>query len=175
METLAKELQGKIRDIPDFPVKGILFRDITPLLRDAESFRKAVDAIASHFTGFGIEIIASIEARGYILGGALAYRLGAGFVPVRKPGKLPAEKFSETYSLEYGTGVLEIHQDAIKPGQKVLVVDDLIATGGSALAAKNLVEKAGGKVAGFSFLIELSDLKGREALKGHEVFSLIRY
>lgn len=175
IEKISLELKAKIRDIPDFPIKGILFRDITTLLQDTKAFRLAIDTMSAHYKGTGIQTVAAVEARGYILGSPLAYQIGAGFVPVRKPGKLPADKVSESYSLEYGNNILEIHRDAVKPGDKVLIVDDLIATGGSALATKNLIEKVGGKVVGFCFLIELTDLNGRKLLKDTDVFSLIKY
>lgn len=168
-------LKEKIRNIPDFPTKGILFRDITTLIRDPEAFRSCIDQMAEHVKTKKIDLVAAIEARGYIVGSVLAYKLGAGFIPVRKPGKLPWEKIAEEYDLEYGTNTLEIHKDAIGKGQRVLIVDDLIATGGSALAAKKLVERLGGAVAGFAFLVELEFLKGREVLKGEDVCSLIKF
>lgn len=174
-EQTVEKLKSKIRNVPDFPIPGILFRDITTLLQDPHAFKSAIDALAAPYQGKTVDMVAAIESRGYVLGSPLAYQLGAGFVPIRKLGKLPAEKISESYSLEYGTSVLEMHKDALKPGQRVLIVDDLIATGGSALAAKKMVEKLGGKILGFAFLIELSDLNGRNLLEGFPVFSLIRY
>jgi adenine phosphoribosyltransferase len=164
-----------IRSIPDFPVKGILFRDITTLVRDGEAFQDVVDAMVEHYIDTDIDVIVGIEARGWIFGAPLAYELGAGFVPVRKPSKLPAEKISVSYSLEYGTNTLEMHKDALAPGTKVLLVDDLLATGGSAKAAVDLVEKLGGQVVGLAFLIELKDLRGRDKLKNYDVFSMIQF
>lgn len=175
LEQKAEELKKKIRDIPDFPVPGILFRDITPLLQDPAALKTTLDLFIARYRGKGIEQVVAVESRGYILGGAIAYGIGAGFVLIRKPGKLPSEKISKSYTLEYGANVLEVHRDAIRTGQRVLIVDDLIATGGSALATKHLVEKLGGKVVEFAFLIELTDLKGRDALEGAPVFSLIQY
>lgn len=175
VDTVTIDLKSKIRDIPDFPMKGILFRDITPILQDPAAFKAAIDAFAARYKTGGIEIIAAIESRGYIFASALAYQLKTGFVPIRKPGKLPAEKISESYTLEYGSGILEMHHDAIKPGQKVLLVDDLIATGGSAMAAKKLIERVGGKIVGIAFLVELMDLNGRKLLEDVDVFSLIQY
>ena len=169
------DLAKMIRSIPDFPVKGVLFRDITTLLRDPDAFQEAVDALLDRYTDEDIDLVASIESRGFIFGAPLAYELGAGFVPIRKPGKLPSAKISASYTLEYGTNTLEIHRDAVHPGQRVLLVDDLVATGGSAKAAAQLIEKLGGKVVGIAFLIELTDLKGVEALQGYEVFSLIKF
>jgi adenine phosphoribosyltransferase len=168
-------LEDRIRDIPDFPQKGVLFKDITPLLQDAATFRAAMERLAAHYTGSGIEIVVGVESRGFIFGAPLAYLLNCGFVPVRKFGKLPAETITVEYALEYGTNVVEIHQDAIKPGQRVLIVDDLLATGGTVSAAMELVEKLGGHIAGIAFLVELTFLKGRNRLKGHDVFALIKY
>lgn len=169
------DLAELIRDIPDFPVEGILFKDITPLIRDPQAFQEAVDVIVDHYVGMDIEVVASIEARGLIFGAPVAYALGAGFVPVRKPGKLPADKISEEYTLEYGTNVLEVHKDAIHPEQRVLIIDDLLATGGTALATVRLMERLGAEVVGIAFLIELTFLGGIEKLKGHDVFSLMRF
>jgi len=169
-----EELSGKIRNIADFPKKGILFRDITPLLQDAASFKKAINLLAEQ-SPEGIKLIVSVEARGFILGAALAYKLGVGFIPVRKPGKLPYETEKVKYELEYGEDVVEIHKDAIKRGDKVLVFDDLLATGGTARAICDLVEKLGGEIKGVFFLIELTSLKGREKIKEYNVFSLIKY
>jgi adenine phosphoribosyltransferase len=169
------DLAKLIRDVPDFPVKGILFKDITTLLRDPQAFREAVDGLAARWIGRGIDQVVAIESRGFALGAPLAYILGAGFVPVRKPGKLPAKTISVEYSLEYGTNTLQMHIDAITPGQRVLIVDDLLATGGSAKAAIELVERLGGVVVGLAFLIELKFLRGAEKLKGYEVFSLIGF
>jgi adenine phosphoribosyltransferase len=169
------ELASLVRDVPDFPVEGILFKDVTTLIRDADAFREVIDRMTEHYADTDVDLVVAIEARGYILGAPLAYALGAGFVPVRKPGKLPAKTISESYTLEYGTNTLEIHEDAIKPGQWVLVVDDLLATGGSARATVNLVERLGGKVAGVAFMIELDFLHGRDKLEGYDVLSLIYY
>lgn len=169
------DLAAKVRAIPDFPKEGILFRDIMPLLQDPAALREAVDRIVEYGTGRHIDVVLGAEARGFILGAAVAYGLGAGFVCARKPGKLPYETVSAEYDLEYGTDKLEIHADAIKPGQNVLIHDDLLATGGTAKAKIELVEKLGGKVAGLAFLIELTALKGREKLDGYDVFSLIAY
>jgi adenine phosphoribosyltransferase len=168
------DLKLYCRDVPDFPKKGIIFKDITVLLKEPAKFSEAIDRIAQRYVGKGIDIVASIESRGFIIGAALAYKLGAGFVPVRKKGKLPWQTIGCTYELEYGTDTLEIHQDAIKPGQKVLIVDDLIATGGTAGAVVNLIEQLGGKIHGLAFLIELTFLKGREKIKKYPVFSLIK-
>lgn len=169
------ELAEMIRNIPDFPVEGILFRDITTLIKEPDAFQEAVDSLLDSCVGKEIDVVVAIEARGLIFGAPMAYELGAGFVPVRKPEKLPWEKISASYTLEYGTNVLEMHADAIEPGQRVLIVDDLLATGGSAKVTAELVEKLGGEVVGFVFLIELTDLRGVEKLEGYEVFSLIKY
>ena len=169
------ELASLIRDVPDFPVKGILFRDITTLIRNADAFQEVVNLLADHYVNLDIDVVVAIESRGFIFGAPLAYELGAGFVPVRKPGKLPADTISESYTLEYGTNTLEMHRDAIEPGQRVLVVDDLLATGGSARAAVNLVEQLGGEVVGVAFMIELGFLHGRDKLEGYDVLSLIYY
>ncbi|MGB5931932.1 MAG: adenine phosphoribosyltransferase [Anaerolineae bacterium] len=169
------ELAEMIRNIPDFPVEGILFRDITTLIKDPDAFQEAVDALLDSCVGREVDVVVAIEARGLIFGAPMAYELGAGFVPVRKPDKLPGEKIAASYTLEYGTNVLEMHEDAIEPGQRVLIVDDLLATGGSAKATAALVERLGGEVVGFVFLIELTDLRGIDKLKGYEVFSLIEY
>lgn len=168
-------LEDYIRDIPDFPQKGVLFKDITPMLQYGPAFHAAMERLAAHYAGSGIETVVGVESRGFIFGAALAYLLNAGFVPVRKFGKLPYQTVSVEYALEYGTNVVEVHQDAIKPGQRVLIVDDLLATGGTVSAAMELVEKLGGHIAGIAFLVELSFLKGREHLQGHDVFALIKY
>ncbi len=164
-----------IRDVPDFPVEGILFKDITPLLQNAAGFKAAIDAMVAHYAEDDLDQIVAIESRGFIFGAPMAYALGTGLVPVRKLGKLPSQTVKVEYDLEYGTNQLEMHVDAIKPGDKVLIVDDLLATGGSAHAACQLVEQVGGHVTGFGFLIELEALHGREALEGYPVFSLIRF
>ncbi len=168
-------IETLIRAIPDFPIPGILFRDITPLLKDKQGFKEAVDLFVERFKGRGIDYVVGIEARGYMLGAPLAYAIGAGFVPVRKPGKLPYSKLSESYALEYGTNSLEIHADALGNGDKVLVVDDLLATGGTAAATRRLLERLGAQVDAFAFLIELEALKGRDALKGIAVETFISY
>ena len=168
-------LADKIRDIPDFPQKGIIFKDITTLLKDAVAFRHVIDELTARYRNEGIEVVVATEARGYIIAAPLAYNLGAAFVPVRKPGKLPAETIRVEYSLEYGTDAVEIHKDAIQPGKRVLVVDDLLATGGTISATVQLVEKLGGKVISVAFLIELTFLNGRDKLKGYDVVSLIQY
>ena len=168
-------IKEKIRTVPDFPKKGIMFRDITPLLADPAAFRHAIQQFLSHYRNRGITVVASAESRGFIFGSVLAYELGVGFVPLRKPGKLPFKKIRQEFQTEYSTDAFEIHEDAIKKGDKVLIVDDLIATGGTAKAAADLIEKLGGKVAGFAFLIDLSFLGGRRKLQGYEVFSLVQY
>jgi adenine phosphoribosyltransferase len=168
-------LEDWIRDIPDFPQKGILFKDITPLLQDGAAFRAAIERLAAHYAGSGIQAVVGVESRGFIFGAPLAYLLNCGFIPVRKFGKLPSKTVTVEYALEYGTNVVEMHTDAIKPGQRVLIVDDLLATGGTVSAAMELVEKLGGHIAGIAFLVELTFLKGREQLQGHDVFALIKY
>ncbi len=168
-------LRGRVRDIPDFPSPGIVFRDLTPLLGDVEAFRFTVDAIADAFAGRRVDKVVGIEARGFILAGPVAYRLGAGFVPVRKPGKLPWRTESEDYALEYGVDQLELHSDGVAPGEQVLIVDDVIATGGTARATVRLVEKLGATVAGLGFAVELTYLGGREKLDGYDIVSLVAY
>ena len=169
-----QDLARYIRTVPDFPKAGIQFKDITTLLKEPEAFRRSLDAMQERFQE-PVDVIVGIESRGFIFGAALAERYGAGFVPARKPGKLPAEVEQETYELEYGTDQLEIHKDAIRPGQKVLIVDDLLATGGTASATARLVKKLGGDIVGLLFLIELSFLNGREKLKDYRVESIIQY
>lgn len=169
------KLEEQIRSIPDFPKKGILFRDITTLLNNKEAFRKVIDEFAKLLKGKEIDYIIAAESRGFIFGGALAYKLNCGFVPVRKPGKLPSKTYKYTYSLEYGEDSLEIHCDAFPPKSKVLILDDLLATGGTALAMANLVKKLKSEVVGIAFLIELVSLKGIEKLKKYPVYSLIKY
>ena len=169
------ELARLVRSVPDFPVKGILFRDITTLIRDGEAFQEAIDTMVERYRTTDIDVVAAVEARGWIFGAPLAYELGAGFVPIRKPSKLPADKITLSYSLEYGANTLEIHRDAITPGTRVLLVDDLLATGGSACAAAELIEKLGGTVVGIAFLIELVDLNGRDKLKDYEIYSMIQF
>ncbi len=169
------DLKSKIREIPDFPKKGILFYDITTLLKDAGGFKRVIDKIGSFYDGDGIQKVVAMESRGFILGAPVAYRLGAGFVPVRKPGKLPSDVYEAKYELEYGADSLAIHQDAIAPGERVLIVDDLIATGGTVAATVQLVKKLGGIIHGVAFLIELTELRGRNKLDGHNVVSLLSY
>jgi adenine phosphoribosyltransferase len=169
------ELRTKIRDIKDFPTEGILFKDITTLLKDGPAWASVIDHLAAKYHTALVEIVVGVESRGFIFGGALAHQLKAGFVPVRKRGKLPGRTIEEEYELEYGKDVLAIHEDAIRPGQKVLVVDDLLATGGTMAATLRLIERLGGKVVGTAFLIELAFLKGRERLRGYNVDALITY
>ncbi|MCZ6680694.1 MAG: adenine phosphoribosyltransferase [Candidatus Poribacteria bacterium] len=164
-----------IRDIPDFPTPGIVFKDITPLLKDQRAFRGAIDAMAAHYRPKGVDMIVGIDARGFIFGGALAYQLDVGFVPVRKSGKLPHHTHEASYDLEYGTDTLAIHQDAFPTGSRVLISDDVIATGGTIAASINLVEKLGSEVVGIAVLIELTELKGREKFSDYDVFSLIEF
>ena len=168
-------LKRYIREVPDWPKPGILFYDITTLLKDPVGLHHGVDALANHYVGRLIDRVVGVEARGFIFAPMVAYRLNAGFVPVRKPKKLPAETAQASYSLEYGKDALEMHRDAINPGQEVLIIDDLLATGGTAAAAAGLVESLGGRVAGLGFLIELNFLKGREKLAGYDVLSLVDY
>ncbi|TMB94695.1 MAG: adenine phosphoribosyltransferase [Chloroflexi bacterium] len=168
-------LRKLIRDVPDFPQPGIIFKDITPLLADKKIFKAVVEKVCSHWVDRPPDIVTAIEARGFIPGGAVALGLGAGFVPIRKPGKLPWKTVSQDYQLEYGTDRLQIHEDAVQPGQTVLIVDDVLATGGTAAAATDLIRKLGGKVLGVHVLIELSFLKGRERLQGLEVVSELVY
>jgi adenine phosphoribosyltransferase len=168
-------LRAKIRHVPDFPKPGILFYDITTLLNDPQGFRDMVEALANPYAGKGIDQVVGIESRGFILGGAVAITLNAGFVPIRKPGKLPSKTHREDYALEYGTDCLEIHCDAMQPGQKVLLVDDVLATGGTAKAAAGLIRRLGGELVGLSFLIELGFLNGRAKLPDEPVFSVLQY
>ncbi|MFC1521756.1 adenine phosphoribosyltransferase [Elusimicrobiota bacterium] len=170
-----EKIKKSIRNIPDFPKPGILFRDITPLLNDIELLRKSTSLLAEPFKKSGIEAVAAVEARGFIFGSLLANELNVGFVPIRKKGKLPFNTVSVSYDLEYGTDQLEAHKDAVKAGAKVLVIDDVLATGGTAKATVELVEKIGGNVAGIAFLIELSGLKGREKISKYNIHSLIQY
>jgi adenine phosphoribosyltransferase len=173
--TILEKLKRTIRDVPDFPKPGILFKDITPILGDSTLFLETVDALADPFRDIRVSKILGIESRGFIFGPCLAYQLKAGFVPARKPGKLPWETLRETYALEYGSDSLEIHRDAFRPGERVLVVDDLLATGGTASAAIRLVEKAGADVVGVAFVIELEFLGGRGKLPDRRIHSLVRY
>lgn len=169
------DLKTLIREVPDFPKPGILFYDITTLIKDACGFRSVIDGLKEHYRGAKVDTVLGIEARGFIFAPALAYALGAGFVPVRKPNKLPAECVSISYALEYGTDSLEMHKDAIGHGQRVLILDDLLATGGTAAAAAQMVTDVGGKVAGIGVVIELTFLNGRKKLAGYDVFSLLQY
>ncbi|MGD2174986.1 MAG: adenine phosphoribosyltransferase [Candidatus Brocadiaceae bacterium] len=169
------DLKRRIRSIPNFPTEGIVFRDITTLLKEPEALRAGVEALCEPFAEEQVDQVVAAEARGFIFGGAVACRLGAGFVPVRKPGKLPADAIERTYELEYGTDTLTMHKDAIQPGDRVLVLDDLLATGGTIRACCDLVEELGGEVAGCAFLIELSFLKGREQISEYRVVSVIDY
>ena len=166
---MALDLTQYIASIPDFPAKGIMFRDVTPILENPEAFREAVLRLAEYAKSVGADVIAGPESRGFIFGAPVAYELNIGFVPVRKPGKLPRETICCEYALEYGTNVLHMHSDSIKPGQRVVIVDDLLATGGTAKATAKMVEQLGGIVAGFAFIIELEGLPGREVLEGYDV------
>jgi len=168
-------LKKSIRNIPDFPKPGILFRDVTTLIQNKTAFKKAVDLLAKRYKGQGFNKVAGVEARGFIFGAAVAYKIGAGFVPVRKKGKLPFKTISTTYKLEYGTDTLEIHKDAISPGEKVLIIDDLLATGGTVKAVTELIKQLGGKISGIGFIIELVDLHGRDKLKEYPLYSLIKF
>jgi adenine phosphoribosyltransferase len=170
-----EDLKRLIRNIPDFPKKGILFRDITTLIKDKKYFKAVIDQLGIRYVDKKIDSLVAVEARGFIIAGALAHRLGCGVVPVRKKGKLPAEVYQATYELEYGMDTLEVHRDAIKVKDRILIVDDLLATGGTASAVIDLVSKLQGEIVELTFLIELTDLKGREKLKGYPVFSLIKY
>ncbi|MBL8779042.1 MAG: adenine phosphoribosyltransferase [Acidimicrobiales bacterium] len=168
-------LKSHIRDIPGFPSPGIIFKDITPLLADVEAFRATVDALAEEFAGQQVDRVVGIEARGFILGAPVAYKLGAAFIPVRKPGKLPHDTEHLEYELEYGTDTLEVHRDALGPGHRVVIIDDVLATGGTAAAAAGLIEKLGGEVAGLGFLMELEFLGGRSRLPDRDIRSLLAY
>ncbi|MBZ5520962.1 MAG: adenine phosphoribosyltransferase [Acidobacteriia bacterium] len=170
-----EHLKELIREVPDFPKKGILFYDITTLLKDRVGFARLIDSLSEHYLNSAVDLVLGIEARGFIFGPALAYRLNAGFVPIRKPRKLPAETVKWTYNLEYGTDTLEIHKDAIRPGQRIVIVDDLLATGGTANACLQLAKSLGAEVAGMGFVVELDFLEGRKRFDGTEVFSLLHY
>ncbi len=172
---MASALKDKIRNIPDFPKQGILFRDITTLLKDEEAFRQAIDELAAAVKDKEVDYVVAVESRGFIFGAALAYKLGVGFIPVRKKDKLPAETISAEYTLEYGTDSLHMHKDALKADDKVLIVDDLLATGGTAAAACQMTQQLKARIVGIIFLIELCDLKGRDKISKHPVFSLIQY
>lgn len=168
-------LEKSIRNIPDFPKPGILFRDITTLIQNKEAFKKAVDLLAKKYKNKGFDKVVGVEARGFIFGAAVAIKIGAGFVPVRKKGKLPFKTISTTYELEYATDTLEIHKDAIFPGEKVLIIDDLLATGGTVKAVTELVNQLGGKISGIGFVIELVDLHGKDKLKEYPLYSLVKF
>lgn len=170
-----EHLKALIRNVPDFPMPGILFRDVTPLLRDPGGLRQVVDALTERYRGQGIDVVAGIESRGFLFGAPLAMQLGVGFIPIRKLGKLPADRITREYALEYGTNALEIHRDAVQPGERVLLIDDLLATGGTARAAAELVGELGGQVAEIAFIIELAFLNGRAVLDGHPVHALLEY
>lgn len=174
MNAMANNLKKILRDVPDFPKKGIIFKDITPLLQDKKAFKEAVDLLGERYKDKKIDLVLCIEARGFIFGSALAYKLGAGMVPVRKKGKLPYKTMSVTYDLEYGTDTLEMHEDAVPSGSNVLLVDDLLATGGTASAVCDLIKKSGGNIVEVAFLIELEFLKGRAKLQDHPIFSLLK-
>ena len=169
------DLKSKIREIPNFPKEGILFYDITTLLKDAEAFQRVINRLSAFYMDEGVQKVVAVESRGFILGAPIAYRLGAGFVPVRKPGKLPSDIYEARYQLEYGEDTLTIHQDAITPGERVLIVDDLLATGGTISATVELVKQLGGVIVGVAFLVELSELKGRSRLGTYPVVSLVVY
>ena len=169
------DLTKFIRDIPDFPKEGIIFKDITPLLRNHDAMTYAIRQLYDHYKDAGVTGVAGIESRGFIFGCPVASLFNVGFIPIRKPGKLPYETISEEYSLEYGSDCVEMHIDAVGPSDKILIIDDLLATGGTAAAARNLIKKAGGDVAGFGFVIELTFLNGRDKLEGTEILSLITY
>ena len=171
----AESLRAKIREVPDFPKPGILFYDITTLIREPSAFREAIDLMTEPYREAGIDVVVGMESRGFIFSAPMALDLGAGFVPVRKLGKLPAETISVEYELEYGTNTLEVHRDAISPGQRVLIVDDLLATGGTVLGTIDLVEQLKGAVVGLSFLVELAFLRGRDRLDGHRIHSVVSY
>jgi adenine phosphoribosyltransferase len=175
MITTMDSLKSKIRSVPDFPKAGILFYDITTLLRDRDGFRSSIEALAQPFEDKKIDVVVGVESRGFILGGAVADRLGAGFAPVRKKGKLPAQTVRETYDLEYGTDCLEIHSDAVERGQRILIIDDVLATGGTAAATTALVRKLGGNVQSLAFLVELEFLNGRRKLGSEAIYSVLKY
>ena len=173
--TTVDDLRARIREVPDFPKPGILFYDITTLLKDADAFREVVDRMADQVDGRTIDLVVGMESRGFIFSAPLAYKLQAGFVPVRKLGKLPADTIEVEYALEYGTATLEIHRDAIQPGQRVLIVDDLLATGGTVMGTIELVRRLGGEIAGLSFMVELTALHGRDKLGDHQIHTLLTY
>jgi len=168
------DLRSYIRNVPDFPKEGIMFKDITPMLKDKDAFMDAIDSIKDNYKDVEIDYIVGIESRGFIVGTPLAYAMEKGFIPIRKPGKLPADKITTSYDLEYGSNELELHRDAIEEGDKILIIDDLLATGGTVQASCELVEELGGDIVGIGFLLELEDLNGRDKLKGYDVFSLLK-
>ncbi|HKL75052.1 MAG TPA: adenine phosphoribosyltransferase [Halanaerobiales bacterium] len=168
------DLRSYIRNVPDFPKEGIMFKDITPMLKDKDAFMYAIDSIKDNYKDVEIDYIVGIESRGFIVGTPLAYAMEKGFIPIRKPGKLPADKITTSYDLEYGSNELELHRDAIEEGDKILIIDDLLATGGTVQASCELVEELGGDIVGIGFLLELEDLNGRDKLKGYDVFSLLK-
>ncbi|MEK6906096.1 MAG: adenine phosphoribosyltransferase [Nanoarchaeota archaeon] len=170
-----KKIKEKIRTIPDFPKPGVMFRDVTTLFKDKDGMKKIMEIFYNKYKNVEIDVVAGIEARGFIIGGGLAEKLGVGFIPIRKKGKLPHETVNHEYNLEYGTDIVEIHKDAVSPGQKVLLVDDLIATGGTASASCHLIEKLGGNIVGCAFIIDLPDLKGKEKLSRYDVFSIVEF
>ena len=170
---VVEDFRQYCRDVPDFPKKGIVFKDITTLLKDGKVFKRAIDALAAHFKGQKIDTIACIDARGFLIGAALAYKIGCGLVPIRKKGKLPWKVYRQSYDLEYGQDTLEIHQDAFTPGSRVLIVDDVLATGGTAAAVAALISKMQGEIVGIAFLMELKELKGRQKLPGIDIFALM--
>ena len=170
-----EKIKKAIRTIPHFPKKGIMFRDITTLLKDADAFKETIDALVERYRNQSLDLVAGIESRGFIIAGAIAYLLGKGFIPIRKPGKLPAETFRVEYELEYGKDAVEMHKDSVFKGARVLVVDDLLATGGTMKAACDLVEKAGGTVVECAFIVDLPDLKGREKLQKYQIFTLVEF
>ncbi|MDM8520115.1 adenine phosphoribosyltransferase [Anaerolineales bacterium HSG6] len=169
------DLKSVIRHVPDFPKEGILFYDITTLLKNAEAMKQSIDQLAEQYQDKNIDFVVGMESRGFIFGMPLAYKLGVGFIPIRKPGKLPAESIAESYALEYGTNTLEVHVDAISKGQRILVVDDLLATGGTAEATVKLIEKLGGEIVSMAFVVELTFLNGRDKLADYDLFSLLQY
>ncbi|MEE9521433.1 MAG: adenine phosphoribosyltransferase [candidate division NC10 bacterium] len=174
-QEIINDLKSKIRDVPDFPKPGVVFRDITPLLADAQAFRSALDLLGDRYQGQGVDVVVGVEARGFIVGSALAYKLGAGHVVIRKAGKLPFKTHRAIYQLEYGTDTLEIHEDAFHPGARVLIADDVLATGGTVAAAIDLVKKVGGEILELAFLVELTFLKGSEKIQDYPIFSVIKY
>jgi adenine phosphoribosyltransferase len=174
-EEIINDLKAKIRDIPDFPKPGVVFKDITPLLADGQAFRSAFDLLGDRYQDLGVDVVVGVEARGFIIGSALAYKLGAGHVIIRKAGKLPSKTYRAIYQLEYGTDTLEIHEDALHSGSRVLIADDVLATGGTVATAIDLVKKVGGEILELAFLVELTFLKGREKLSDYPIFSVIKY